>query len=202
MKHARRLLPLVALLSATVLISDAEAQSGGIGGIFGGSRGSRGGRGSDTQGSNRETRNERTVAGPDTNSYELIEYRLSLFQEDLKLKPEQNDAWQSFARMTRAYAGDIARERARGMRATTGSTATANALQHVGEAVDAAQNRLTALQDVESSTKTLYQTLTSEQKALADIRIPTIIAPRPAIAAGGSAGSNLPDLGSGSRQSR
>ena len=202
MKRFQLALPLAILFSATLVISDAEAQSGGIGGIFGGGRSGRSSRGSDGQGSNRESRNERTVAMPDSNSYELIEYRLSLFQEDLKLKPEQNDAWQSFANKTRAYAGDLARERAKAMRTATGAATPAGALQHIAEAVDAAQNRVTALQDVESSAKVLYQTLTPEQKVLADMRIPTIVAPRPASPAGGGTGNNLPDLGSGSRPSR
>jgi hypothetical protein len=88
------------------------------------------------------------------------------------------------------------------MQASYANTTQTNALQHIGQSVDAAQNRLTALQDVESSAKVLYQTLTPEQKNLADMRIPTIIAPHPTGSGANNAGSNLPDLGSSSRPSR
>jgi hypothetical protein len=203
MKRYALILRLAVLCSVFLVISDVSAQFGGGGGGFGGGRsGGKSGRGGDSQGGNNSSRSERQVAQPETNSYEQIEYRLALFEEDLKLKPEQNDKWQSFAKMTLAYAGDLARERARSMRSTSSGDAPTNALQHVRETVDAAQNRLAALQDVESSTRAFYQTLTSEQKTLADSRIPTIIAPRPMAPVGNNAGSNLPDLGSSSRQSR
>jgi hypothetical protein len=201
MKRQGLALPLAMLFTAFLVSADVYAQSGGLGGIFGGNRGGRS-RGGDSQGSSRDSSNERTVAAPEANSYEVIEYRLSLLQEDLKLNVEQSGPWQTFATKARAYAGDLARERARSMRPPYASTAATNGLQHIGETVDAAQNRLTALQEVESSAKALYQTLTPEQKTLADMRIPTIIGPRPSGTAGSGAGSNLPDLGSSSRQSR
>jgi hypothetical protein len=203
MKQHRLIALFAVLFSALLVISDASAQFGGGGGVFGGSRsGGKSGRGSDSQGSGSGSRNERQVTSPDSNSYDQIDYRLSLLQEDLKLKTEQNDAWQLFASKTRAYAGDLARERARLMQTSYANTAQTNALQHIGQSVDAAQNRLTALQDVESSAKVLYQTLTPEQKNLADMRIPTIIAPRPTAPGGNNAGSNLPDLGSSAKPSR
>ena len=197
------ILRLAALCSASLLISDASAQFGGGGGVFGGGRsGGKGSRGGDSQGSNTTSRNERQVAPPEANSYEQTEYRLSLLQEDLKLRNEQNDAWQFFAGKVRAYAGDLARERARSMRTSYADPAQKSGLQHIGDTVDGAQNRLTALLDVESSAKVLYQALTPEQKTLADMRIPTIIAPRQMAPVGGATGSNLPDLGSSSRQPR
>jgi len=62
--------------------------------------------------------------------------------------------------------------------------------------VDSARNRLAALEEVETAAKALYQALNPTQRALADMRIPTIIAPRPAVSAAFGSGSNLPDLGS------
>lgn len=187
MKTARGFLPLAVLLSSFLLIHDAYAQ---FGGTWGGSRSSRGERGSRSEAPvNREARQ---VAMPDANSYEQIEYRLSLFEEDLKLTAGQNKPWQAFAANVRAYAADLARERAHGMSA---SAASAGALQHVAQAVDAARNRLAALEEVETAAKDLYQALTPEQKALADVRIPTIVAPRQAPMAGRGVESNLPDLG-------
>ena len=118
------------------------------------------------------------------------------------MQAEQNAAWQSFADKTRAYAGDLARERARGMRTSYANPATTNGLQHLGQAVDAAQNRLAALQEVESAARVLYQAFSPEQKVLADMRIPTIIAPRPVGPPAGGTGANLPDMESNSRQLR
>jgi len=199
MKFARRFFPFVVCVSAALLVADASAQ---FGGIFGSGQGRRSGgnRGADTQGGNQQSRNERPAAAPDPNSYEQIEYRLSLLQEDLKLTGEQNGTWQTFAAKTRAYAGDVARERASGMRPAAG-TAQGNGLQHIGRAVDAARNRLAALEEVESSSRALYESLAPEQRTIADMRIPAIIAPR-SVAAAGSAGANLPDMGSGSRPQR
>lgn len=191
MKTARGILPLAVLLSSFLLIHDAYAQ---FGGTWGGSRSARGDRSSRSEApANREGRQ---FAAPDANSYEQIEYRLSLFQEDLKLSAEQNQLWLSFSANVRAYAADLARERAHNMGATASNAAAPNALKHVGQAVDAARNRLTALEEVESSAKALYQALGPEQKNLADARIPTIVAPRQMPALGLEKDGNQPDLGS------
>ena len=109
------------VLSTSLSIPDASAQFGRMGGAFGGARGGRGDRGTrggDAQGNNRENRNERPVGAPDANSFEQIDYRLSLLQEDIKLTAEQSAAWQAFASKARSYAGDLARERTRGAAAT------------------------------------------------------------------------------------
>ena len=200
MKLASAVLVVAIIASTSLSIPDASAQFGGMGGPFGGARGGRmdrGGRGGESQGINRESRNERPVVTPDSNSFEQIDYRLSLLQEDIKLTAEQSAAWQSFASKARAYAGDLARERTRGAVAVPANLPPpANGLQHISQAVDGARNRLAALEEVETSAKALYQTLTPSQKTLADLRIPAIIAPRPAISGGIGAGSNLPDLGS------
>ena len=131
---------------------------------------------SDSQKSNQDNRNDR----PAEVSYEQIEYRLVLLEESLKLAPEQKNDWQNFAEKARAYAADIARERAQNA-APPVSVLQPTALQHVSRAVDATRNHLTALEDVESATKTLFQSLNPTQKAIADMRIPTIVAPRPIV---------------------
>ncbi len=188
---------LVLLFSMLLLISDANAQFGGMGG----SRPSRGARSAEGQSGNRDGRSDQR-ATREPNNYDLIEYRLSLFQEDLKLATNQAAAWQGFADSTLAYAGDLARERARSTMPPSDSSAQLKGLQHVEQVVDTARNRLTALEEVEASSKGLYQILNPEQRALADIRIPTIIAPRTIAPAGNGMGNNLPDLGSGSRPQR
>ena len=99
-------------LSAT----DALAQFsvfGGRGGRPGGGVGGARGIEPPLQGSG--SRNERRITAPEADSYEQIEYRLSTLHDELKLTPAQDMAWQSFATKTRAWAADIARERARNM---------------------------------------------------------------------------------------
>jgi hypothetical protein len=202
MKRSALILRLAVLCSAFLLISDVAAQFGGGGGVFGGGRSSgRSTRGGDSQGGNSTSRNERQVAPPETNSYEQIEFRLGLFEEDLKLTPAQSDAWQAFAEKVRAYAGDLARERTRAMRAQTTDAKTGYGLQHIAQAVDTTRNRMAALEAVESAAKGLYQALTPDQKSLADMRIPTIVATRPT-ANPNAIGSRLPDIGPPSTQSR
>lgn len=184
-------------LSAT----DALAQFsvfGGRGGRPGGGVGGARGIEPPLQGSG--SRNERRITAPEADSYEQIEYRLSTLHDELKLTPAQDMAWQAFATKTRAWAADIARERARNMRSSS-SVVLPNGQQHVTQAVDTVRNRLAALEEVEASVSALYPGLTSEQQALADLRIPLIIAPRPS-GFPGVAGDVLPDLGSGSRPSR
>ena len=114
----------------------------------------------------------------------------------LKLSPAQAGPWQGFAVRVRALAEDVSRERGRSMVLTPGAdTGPALGLGHIGQALDAARNRLTALEDVEIAAKALYQTFTPEQKAEAEQRLPSIIAPRAVPAAGSVAGNNVPDMG-------
>ena len=185
----------VIVLTLAVLVPDASAQLGGMGGAFGGARGGRT-RGGDSQTGNRENRNERPAVALEANSYEQIDYRLSVLQEDLKLTAEQSAAWQSFAGKARAYVSDLAREASRGTVSISANTPQASGLQHIGLAVDIARNRLAALEEVETSAKALYQILVPAQKTLVDMRIPAIIAPRPAGGGVNAGGGNLPDLGS------
>jgi len=115
MKPENLVLAVAIIVATCVSIPDASAQ---FGGSFGGARGSRGSRGGESQGGNRDNRNQRPAAAPDANSYEQIDYRLSLLQEDIKLTAEQSAAWQAFASKARSYVGDLAHERSRGAGAT------------------------------------------------------------------------------------
>ena len=176
---------LTLIVVCSLAATDSNAQFGG--------RGSRGGnRDQSTGQSNRNVPQPR----PDYESYEQIEYRLSLLEDDLRLQPGQRGPWDAFAAKERAYASDSARARARG--ATAAATAGGD-LRHIDLATDAARNRVTALEDIAAASKALYAGLNPNQVTLADLRIPTIVAPQPRPAASSSAGYNLPDLGSSSR---
>lgn len=168
----RRTLP--ALIGVALLLG-ASAASAQFGGSGAGNRQRGGANDRNRPDTPNNVRNER----PAEATYEQIEYRLTLLEESLKLAPEQKADWQNFAIKARAYAADIAREHAQNAAPTTLSAMQPSALQHVGHAVDATRNHLTALEDVESATKTLFQSLNPTQKAIADMRIPTIVAPRP-----------------------
>lgn len=169
----------IALVLAAGGMDAAWAQFGGSGGVFGGRGGApRGDRGLGTPPRGGERGPARDNFQPDPASYEMIDYRLSMLQDDLKLTPAQQPLWRAFADKTLGYAGDLARERNRALRVQQAATsAPPMGLQHLGQAVDAARNRLTALEEVESTAKALYGALTPEQKGLADRRLPTFIAP-------------------------
>jgi hypothetical protein len=102
-----------------------------------------------------------------------------MLEEDLKLSPAQLKAWEPFAGRVHAVAEDIARERAPAQ-----SLAQPNAMQQMNRAVDRVRNRLTALEDVSTAAKALYEILGPEQKMLVDARFPSII---PLIAGGAQA---------------
>jgi hypothetical protein len=87
----------------------------------------------------------------DGNVTVLIEYRLGLLEEDLKLTPTLLKSWEPYAERVRAMAADVMRERAPAQ-----SLAPPTAMQQMNRTVDVARNRLTALEDVAAAAKTLY----------------------------------------------
>lgn len=191
--RAPLILSCVLALPILLAMASADAQwGGGMGG--GGMRGFRGDRPNRAESATRESRNERPMV--DAESYEQIDYRLSMLETDLKLTPGQGPAWRAFAESVRGYAGDLARERSRNQQLASQALAQPNGLQHISHAVDAAGNRMTALESIEAATKVLYQGLGPEQKMLADSRIPGFIAPQPSFVGRNAPSSSLPDLGS------
>lgn len=162
----------VVLLATLGAMTDAAAQ-------FGGNR--RGTTGSDRSirdtGQQRETRPAQDST--DSLTYEVVEYRLTIFAEALHLTPEQQPPWQEFQKKVRQYAADVARQRAARTAPVSLSTAQPGAQKHLAQVVDDARNRLAALEDVEAAANALMLALTPEQRATADVRIPTIVLPRP-----------------------
>lgn len=157
---------------------------GGLGGIFGGTP--RGGRGNIQ---NRGTSVPRLV--PD--SYEQTEHGLAVMEMDLRLTPQQKDAWQSFADKVRIYASDLSRERARtGIPVSEG--AAIGGLQHIDLISDGARIRAKELEDIRTAASALYATLSPDQQKIADARIVKLITPVGAVA-GGDGTSNVSGLG-------
>ena len=200
MIERRHLLLILAVLVLMMGAAESYAQFGGRA-----SRGGGGVFGSGARGSSPQNENNRVArpTPPDAESYDVIEYRLSLLEEGLRLQATQLKSWDTFAQKVRAYASDLARERARALAAPSGSAANVGGIRHIEQAADSARNHATALDDIAAAAKALYSGLTSEQTALADIRIPTIVAPAPPRAAPGNHNEfNLPYIGSGSRPAR
>jgi len=98
-----------------------------------------------------------------------IEVTLHEFHEDLKLTDAQEPAWESYVEKLRALARDVARE-------SRSRPAQLGLVQRIDRIVDSARNRLTALEDIAQSAKSLYAGLTPEQQKMADPRLANIIA--------------------------
>ena len=161
MKTARSAV-VVTLATAVALfvMIDASAQFGGGG--MGGKRGARMGM------------DKGNASNPNRGSQEsvatLVEYRLMLLQEDLKLSRDQESGWITYEERVKALAGDITRERERAQ-----SAALTSAVEQVSHATDSARNRLTAWEDIAAATKTFYAILTPQQKLLIDQRSSSIV---------------------------
>jgi hypothetical protein len=192
-------LAVLSLLLFTLSATESSAQFGGRGGM-GGMGGPRGG--SRDQSNSQDSR----IRPPqqDNDSYEQIDYRLSLLEDDLHLQPSQRAPWESFASRVRAFATDIARARARGMTSSAGAGGSPGrgGILYIEQAADTARNRVTALEDIAVAAKGLYATLTPSQATLADMRMATIVAPQPRVDAQSGNANNLPDLGSSGRPPR
>jgi hypothetical protein len=100
-----------------------------------------------------------------------LEERLYVLQEDLHLASPQQLLWVRYADRVRAVAGDISRDQARAE-----LRPKVPVLQRLDGIVDAARNRLTALEDINAAAKSLYETLTPPQREAADPRLATIVA--------------------------
>jgi hypothetical protein len=102
-----------------------------------------------------------------------LEVTLHELHEDLKLTPEQEPLWESYAEKVRALARDVARESGRRF---LRDGAPASLPQQLDRQVDAARNRLTALEDIAQSAKALYARLAPEQQPAADPRLANLMA--------------------------
>lgn len=98
-----------------------------------------------------------------------LEVTVEELRQDLKLTAEQEPVWQSYVDKLRALAGDVARERNR--RTAAGGSVP----QQIDRIVDAARNRLTALEEVADSAKALYAKLAPEQQPAADPRLANLM---------------------------
>ncbi|MGE5640283.1 MAG: Spy/CpxP family protein refolding chaperone [Clostridia bacterium] len=155
-------------LGATLvsLSGAALAQLGGgfPGGGFPGGRRSRGGAGT---GDGRDKGKGGELQKPQVN---MLETALFEFHEDLKLRQEQETAWQRYADSVRAISSDRERQQRLDPR-----TEPVTLLQRLDRAVDAARNRFAALEDAADRARALYQVLAPEQQKMADPRLVNLV---------------------------
>ena len=103
---------------------------------------------------------------------EQVEYQLNTLQLDLQLTAEQSPLWQSLNERVLALQADQSRLRNRAPGNTaTASTPSGSGVKPIADAVDAARNRLTALEDIEVSSRALYQSLQDKQRVMVDLRL-------------------------------
>ena len=123
------------------------------------------------QGRGGAVRQEAPRAPPQENLADQMDYRLFQLREDLKLAPDQEPAWRSYAERVRALGADVARERERWGR----QDAQLDSVQLIDRLADAARNRLTAIEDIAVAAKALYERLSPPQRAAAEPRLANLV---------------------------
>ena len=176
----RRLSRLMLVPLALAVAADAMAQfgGGGMGGMGGGMRGSRGSR---DRSASPEPRQPKEAPASESGVI-LLEQTIEELRTDLRLQPTQIPAWEAYIARARLLASDLSRERMQSTAATQTS-----ALKRIDRSIDAARNRLAALEEVADSAKAFYALLTPEQQMIADPRLAALV-PGP----GGTYASRLP----------
>lgn len=171
-------------ISSFLLVPDVYAQFGG-GGMGGGMGGGRGGAPSGERGKGCDA-GDRADAGkglkgnqPAPMNHAQLLYQLDALRTDLRLAPDQAAQWQPFAERVLALEADLSRQLSRSISASEMEQKgqAADGIRQVARAVDTARNRLTALEDIEASSRALYQTLQPDQKTMANARLGAFLAP-------------------------
>ena len=156
---------LLGVFSVVVLAVAADALSQ-FGGGFPGGGSKRGNRGDGDRNASREQQRP-AAAESRANS---LEQTIEELRVDLKLRAEQMPAWEAYTGKLRALAGDIARSRNQ-----MPAGPETDVLQRLGRSVDAARNRLAAVEEASDAAKALFALLTPEQRAAANPRLAAIV---------------------------
>jgi hypothetical protein len=170
-------LALAILAGMLLAASDTHAQFGGGGGWGGGMgsrRAERGGYGA------RNGNADDAARRPPQAAEDLVLARLDSLRSDLKLSDDQQAAWAALSDRVLRLLSDVTRTDEEGMaREMTGP-------QRLDRIADVARNRSTAIDDVADAGKRLYAQLNSDQRAVADTRLPMVLLPvlRPGMGGG------------------
>jgi len=183
------------VIAASVIIAIAEQNSfaqfggrGGSGGIFGGQTRTKRGNTQNSTGN---------VPRPVPDFYQQTDFRLSVLEANLELTPQQKQPWQTFVEKVHAYALDVSRERTYSPIPMSEGTPI-NGLQHIDLIADGARIRVKELEEIRTAASALYETLSSDQKKIADARMAALIVP-PGALTGEDSNSNFSGLGSSTR---
>ena len=169
------------------------SQGSGIPGMPGMRRGAgRNASNPDSSGTSANTHISMPAPGSHLLTYEQIETGLSRLEESLQLTPAQSKAWGNFAIKVRLYASDVAIVRAK---LNNDSSATIVGLKFLSQTTEDAKNRYTILKEVDETAKPLYKSLSAEQKASFDSKVPTFINASQKRLAPSQPNYNLPELG-------
>lgn len=155
---------------------------------FGGGRrsGSKAGPGDGAAGGRSGARREPTP---------MLEVTLHEFQEDLKLRPDQEPMFEAYAERIRDLAADVARER---REPATG--AKLGLLQRIDHNVDSMRNRLAGVEEIADAARALLAKLSPEQQVSADPRLANLmLLPLAGAGSGGAFGAGGPQGPAGSR---
>lgn len=154
------------LLVVAALLAAGSACGQTTGGGGAGTRGaSPGSRGADTS----HLPSTKPLGAPEANTQmtlqSAVQYRLELLEEDLRVRPEQQNAWRNYRDRVLKLADDTLRS------ARTALGGDMSAPQRLDRLSDIARDRLTAIEDIVDAGKQLYATLTPGQQAVADRRM-------------------------------
>ncbi len=174
------------LLAAGAALASARSNAQFGGGRRGAGRASGPMGGDDAAGSRGGARREPTP---------MLEVTLHEFQEDLKLRPDQEPLFDAYAQKIRDLAADVARERRQ-----PATAAKPGLLQRIDRNVDVMRDRLTGVEEIADAARALLSKLSPEQQGSADPRLVNLmLAPLAGMGAGapGAGGRPGPGVSSG-----
>jgi len=159
---------MLVLLAAIGVAAEVCAQYPGGQGGAGGTGGARGGMGAGRGGPPPEPVRRESAQETPHSPGALVQIQLDQLEDDLKLSPAQIGAWRIYADKVQKLADETARSR---LDARLSTPAPTSAVQQLAEIAGAMHGRVSAIDEIVDSGRTLYATLTPEQKAIADRRL-------------------------------
>jgi hypothetical protein len=134
----------------------------------GGQGGTRGGTGGGREGLRPDAMRAAPAAEAPLNSGALVQKQLDQLEDELKLDPAQRGAFGAYADKVQKLADEVARIR---FEARTATLAPSSAPQQLDRVATEMRGRATLIDEIVALGRSLYATLTPEQKAVADHRL-------------------------------
>lgn len=163
---------MLVLLAAIGLAAEVCAQIPGGQGGAGGPGGSRGGMGAGRGGPPPEPVRSGSAQEAPLSPGALVQIQLDQLEDDLRLTPAQVGAWTTYADRVQKLADDTARSR---FDARLSTPAPTSAVQQLDQIAGAMHGRMSAVDEIVDSGRTLYAMLTPEQRVIADRRLSLVV---------------------------